>query len=328
VSDSAPRLTVLAGGADEVDPEVASLDELECVIEQGLAAFVEVGSALAAVRDRGLFSERGFESFEAYCDVVWGLSKRHANRLVQAAEIAGVLGPIGSQALTNERQARALAPLRDDPAAMAEVLDEVGDRPTASAIEAAVLRRIEPELEPDPVDAGEEVDPCVSGHHWGAWSSEPDGDGDLVRWCASCGAVDVMPARATSICEDCGATVAGDGGLCGRCSYVRSKPPAGTAPAPLPPRPTAPPAPRPPSSREQRPPAPAPPAASPFPDQLLAAAQDVRNAVDRLANLVADPQFEDHQHQVRMGLRRHLGVAIDLCQSMFEVLTPDGPAAP
>jgi len=61
---------------------------------RGLATFVEVGQALMKIRDARLYRET-HETFESYCRERWGWSRRHANRTIQAAEVAGVLGPMG-----------------------------------------------------------------------------------------------------------------------------------------------------------------------------------------------------------------------------------------
>ena len=53
------------------------------------------------------------------------MSRRHANRTIQAADVAGVLGPTGP---TSERQARELTPLLDDEPALVETWRELKDR--------------------------------------------------------------------------------------------------------------------------------------------------------------------------------------------------------
>jgi hypothetical protein len=129
-----------------VDYAEASLTELEVVITRGLATFVEVGAALLAVRDRTLYQLHGYDTFEAYCAGRWEIGRAHAYRLIAAAQIVASLSPMGDTPppVLNERQARALAPLRDDPEAMAAILDEVGPEATAADIEAAVERFLFP----------------------------------------------------------------------------------------------------------------------------------------------------------------------------------------
>lgn len=54
--------------------------------------------------------QSGLETFEVYCREKWGMSKRHADRLVGSAAVAANLGPIGPVP-TTESQARPLTKL-------------------------------------------------------------------------------------------------------------------------------------------------------------------------------------------------------------------------
>jgi hypothetical protein len=67
--------------------ESQRLIELEKVIETGRQRFIEVGNALAEIRDARLYRV-DFTSFEAYCQEKWGFTKQHAYRLIKAAPIA------------------------------------------------------------------------------------------------------------------------------------------------------------------------------------------------------------------------------------------------
>ena len=116
--------------------------ENEAVIERGLGTFVEVGEALMEIRDARQYREN-YGDFDTYCRERWGFTRSRAHRLIEASEIADVL-PMGNTP-TSERQARALAPLRDDPQAMAEVMEEVAAEPgrvTAEKISDKVAEKI------------------------------------------------------------------------------------------------------------------------------------------------------------------------------------------
>jgi hypothetical protein len=67
--------------------EAKCLVELEHIIETGRQRFIEVGNALAEIRDARLY-RADFTSFEAYCQEMWGFTKQHAYRLIKAAPIA------------------------------------------------------------------------------------------------------------------------------------------------------------------------------------------------------------------------------------------------
>ncbi len=108
------------------------------MIERGLATFLEVGSALLTIRESRLY--RGTHStFEDYCQERWGMSRCHANRQIQAAEVVGSLGPIGPKP-ANEAQARELARVADldTRRSIWAVLTENGAQPTAAQIRAEV----------------------------------------------------------------------------------------------------------------------------------------------------------------------------------------------
>ncbi|GGS06769.1 hypothetical protein [Deinococcus sedimenti] len=93
---------------NEVQPltpaETGRLRELEVTILQGLTTFRETGSALAEIRDGRLYRAT-YSTFDAYLTERWGISRQHAGRLIQAAEVAQVLSPTGYTPDT-EREAR------------------------------------------------------------------------------------------------------------------------------------------------------------------------------------------------------------------------------
>jgi hypothetical protein len=86
--------------------------ELEQVVDRGLGAFVTAGLALKEIRDSKLYRERS-PRFGDYCQQRWRLSRFYAHRLIQAAEVARDLLPIGNHnLLTCEAQARELSRLK------------------------------------------------------------------------------------------------------------------------------------------------------------------------------------------------------------------------
>jgi len=98
--------------------EIASrrrLGELEKVINRGKKGFVEVGRALAEIRDLRLYKPE-FKSFEDYCQEKWGWTKQHAYRLIECAPVVK-----SNPQVTSINQARELA--RVPEADRAEVLE-------------------------------------------------------------------------------------------------------------------------------------------------------------------------------------------------------------
>jgi len=113
------------------------LSELERVVEAGLQAFVEVGTALAGIQAAKLYRAT-HATFEAYVKDRFGISRPRAYGLISSAETATALSSMEDIPVpTNERQARALAGL--DLSTAADVMVAAAEnnpvgRPTATAI--------------------------------------------------------------------------------------------------------------------------------------------------------------------------------------------------
>lgn len=134
----------MAGPVQPVSPLARSLEECEAVIERGLATFIEVGQALLEIRDSRLYRE-SHGTFEDYCRERWGFSRVRAHQLIEGAEVAVALTTVNSAAPTNEAQARELAPLKNDPPAMREALEQASeDGPPTAAKVREVVRAREP----------------------------------------------------------------------------------------------------------------------------------------------------------------------------------------
>lgn len=126
----------------ETGEVLRSIEELEEIIGRGLETFVEVGDALAQVRDGKLYLTFA-PTFEAYCSERWGLSRKRAYDLIGAAETVAELSPIGDTPMpANEAQARELRPLKGKPESAAEAMRKANEatdgKPTAKAIADAV----------------------------------------------------------------------------------------------------------------------------------------------------------------------------------------------
>jgi hypothetical protein len=124
--------------------DAIELAALEAVIDRHLASFMEAGEALSRIRDGRLY--RGsHRTWEDYCLERWEFTDRRARQLITAAKI-GTTVPVA-----NERQARALAPLKKDPEALSAAWREASSDgpPTFERVEAAVCRRL-PQRSPVP----------------------------------------------------------------------------------------------------------------------------------------------------------------------------------
>jgi hypothetical protein len=120
--------------------ESRRLAELEKVIARGKQTFVEVGLALAEIRDLRLY-KREYAGFEEYCREKWGWEKRYTQYVIAGAEAVKSL-PEGMCTLVHhETAARELAKV--EPAQRAGVVQEIvnSGRPVTAA---EIKRRLPP----------------------------------------------------------------------------------------------------------------------------------------------------------------------------------------
>jgi hypothetical protein len=94
--------------------ETDRLVELERAVDRGLQTFVEVGQALAEIRERKLY-RASHDTFERYCRERWGFTRRRALQFIDAAAVTTLVVNAGLPAPTHEAQARELVPLRKRP---------------------------------------------------------------------------------------------------------------------------------------------------------------------------------------------------------------------
>lgn len=126
--------------------EYNQLQDCERIIEEGYNTFLKVGLALAKVRDARLY-RASHDTFEAYCESRWAISRTRAYELIGSAGITEALSAMADiPAPTNERQARELHGLDPETAAevMASAVDESGN------LTAAAIREARQEIAPKP----------------------------------------------------------------------------------------------------------------------------------------------------------------------------------
>lgn len=156
------------------------LTALESTIRRGLATFIEVGSALAEIRDSKLYREE-YPTFDAYCRDRWQMGRHRAYQLIRGADTAkNVLTIVNTEmagdadvdncqhdtpAPTSEAQMRPLAKLdpEDQREAWTQAVEDARaegrDQPTAKHVEAAAKKRREPEPEPTEDEPEDEYAP-------------------------------------------------------------------------------------------------------------------------------------------------------------------------
>jgi hypothetical protein len=127
------------------DSERDALAQQEQVIERGIRSFVEVGLALAAIRDGKLYRET-HDTFEAYLLDRWNLSRPRAYQLIEAAETAGNLSTnVDIPLPQNEAQCRPLAQLEPDEqaATWAEAVESAPEgKVTSTHVNSVVQKRL------------------------------------------------------------------------------------------------------------------------------------------------------------------------------------------
>lgn len=110
------------------------LADLERTITRGKKTFVDVGLALAEIRDMRLY-RREYGSFSEYCRQKWGWSKSYAYDIIQSAEVVKQLPEKVSAIADTESKVRELrkAPV-EQRAAILEAVAAEGKPVTAAAI--------------------------------------------------------------------------------------------------------------------------------------------------------------------------------------------------
>jgi hypothetical protein len=108
--------------SDETD--ISRLDELERIVERGLATFVEVGDALLAIRDERLYRPL---TWEQYCRDRWGFGKNYADKQIRAANEARKLEKTGTSVPKTEGAARRQIEAQKPRESAARVLSDYTD---------------------------------------------------------------------------------------------------------------------------------------------------------------------------------------------------------
>lgn len=116
---------------------IASLQECEIIIEQGLQTFIQVGRALLTIKEQKLYRAT-HSNFNEYCKERWGFTQQHAGRLVIASKVADIIEsePIGLHLPQSESQTRILAKSDNPVETWKEAIERSGkEQPTASEIQ-------------------------------------------------------------------------------------------------------------------------------------------------------------------------------------------------
>lgn len=150
-----------------LDVFLPTLSDCEQVIERGLTTFVEVGQALATIRDGRLYKD-GHATFEDYCRDRWGFNDSRARQLIAASEVAKEIGTVTNVTVTNEGQARALGQVtkQHGPEAAAEVLEEVAATGPVTATRITEVAQQRNPITPEAAQAAEDLMPTDPYAGW------------------------------------------------------------------------------------------------------------------------------------------------------------------
>lgn len=124
----------------------AEFDAAEIVVETGIRTFVNVGLALAAIREGFGYRYVGFSTFEAYLLQRWEMSRQRAYQLMDAAQVVSTI--VDSPPPLHEGQAREMVRLmREHPDEVDEAWTEAfetapGGKLTAAHVAEVVERRL------------------------------------------------------------------------------------------------------------------------------------------------------------------------------------------
>lgn len=106
--------------------ERTQLHEAERLISRGIRSFLEVGRALAVIKEQRLYRS-SHPSFSAYLKDRWGFNRAHGYRLLNSVQLLDELRPIAEQRGVplpdNERQLRLLRKVKD-PERCCDVLEK------------------------------------------------------------------------------------------------------------------------------------------------------------------------------------------------------------
>lgn len=132
--------------------ERRDLERCEEIIARGVGTFVEVGEALAQVRDARLYRET-HGTFEKYVRDRWDMARQAAYRMIDGSAVSRSLSPKGDidplPVPRTERQARPLAELTSQPDKLREawtrVVTEHGPDAPARVVQAVVNEVVQPD---------------------------------------------------------------------------------------------------------------------------------------------------------------------------------------
>jgi hypothetical protein len=90
-----------------VQPVISRLTQLEATVEAGLKTFIDVGLALAEIRENELWKD-SYTSWKDYLQRRWNYGTSRARQIINGAALAKEIQTVTDVTLTNEAQARGI----------------------------------------------------------------------------------------------------------------------------------------------------------------------------------------------------------------------------
>lgn len=118
-------------------------EKLNQTVKQGLNDFMRVGNALAKIKNKKLFRQGSYDSFDDYCQGEHGFGKSRGYRMIKAAEIAEKHPEI-----TNERVARSLSSVSEEHRSEVLAIAKEKQLPTTASVIDDVIKNFSGMNEP------------------------------------------------------------------------------------------------------------------------------------------------------------------------------------
>jgi hypothetical protein len=106
-------------GVSKPQKQLSELEKEEEIIGRGKATFIEVGEALARVRDKKLYLDTSYQTWPEYYERRWGFKKTYVYNVIAASEEALKLPE--PERPKNEWKARKSLQIRQKNSAIAEI---------------------------------------------------------------------------------------------------------------------------------------------------------------------------------------------------------------
>jgi len=156
--------------ADLMIEPVHTLAEEEAIIERGMQSFVEVGEALARIKEGALYADE-FDSFEDYCKVRWGMGYAFAMRHIAASQVSTIVETHGLPAPPTIEAAKPLIRVMNEAGHYDSATKTLRNPKAAEKAVVGVMRKVvrakekeaaaDPEAKPKPI-TGRDVQKVVS----------------------------------------------------------------------------------------------------------------------------------------------------------------------